>query len=222
MTSISKVNKPTRSVQLVVWTGLSFVLLAIIGSFVLARLRTGGTLSARSLPVLGTVEAFTLTNQFGHRVSREDLLGQVWVADIIFTRCAGPCTKMTREMRAVQDSLPPESGVRFVSLTADPGFDTPAVLKQYAQKHGADPARWSFLTGAQHDLHRLATRGLLLAVEEISPEARQTDADLFIHSTRFAVVDREGRVRAALDGADPQSRPQLLATIRALLQENRP
>lgn len=214
-------NKPTRSIELVVWSGLCCVLLAIVGSFLVAKLRTRGTITARSLPVMGAVEAFTLTNQLGQAVSLEDLRGHVWVADIIFTRCPGPCAKMTREMRSLQDAVSAKTGVRFISLTADPGNDTPAVLKQYGEKHGAYPDRWSFLTGNQTDLYRVATRGLLLAVEEIKPEARQSEVDMFIHSTRFAIVDRNGRVRAALDGADPESRPKILATIEALLKERR-
>ncbi len=212
-------NKPTRSVELVVWAGLSCVLVAIVGSFLVARIRTRGTVSAQSLPVLGTVEAFAFTNQLGQWMTSEDLRGHVWVADIIFTRCPGPCTKMTRQMRALQDALPPDTGVRFVSLTADPGYDTATILKQYAEKHGAAPGRWSLLTGNQSELYRLATRGLYLAGEEIAPEARQSEADMFIHSTRFAIVDRQGRVRGFFDGADQESVPKILAALRALLTE---
>ncbi len=214
-------NKPTRSIELVVWGGLVCVLVAVVGSFLLSMLKRGLSVQWQSLPVLSTVAAFALTNEQGRIVSLEDLRGHVWVADLIFTRCPGPCTKMTREMGALHDALPAAADVKFISLTADPGFDTTAVLKQYGEKNGASPARWSFLTGNKADIYRLATRGLLLAVEEIKPEARESDADLFVHSTRFAVVDRQGRVRGSFDGVEPESRPKVLDAVKALLKERR-
>lgn len=212
-------KEPTRSIEWVTWSGLICVLLAIPILFLLARFQKGGSRDSGALPVLGAVAPFALTNQQGSIVSLDTLRGRVWIADIIFTRCPGPCTRMTQSMRAIQDALPADGSVRFVSLTADPEFDTPAVLDQYSHKHSASPTFWSFLTGNKRDVYRLATGGLLLAVQETEPAARESDADLFIHSTRFSVVDRQGRIRGSFDGADPESRPQILAAVRALLNE---
>src|SRR3954470_8908238 len=58
------------------------------------------------LPVFRPVAGFTLTNQNGRAVSPADLRGKVWLADVIFTTCPGPCRQMTREMKDLQDALP--------------------------------------------------------------------------------------------------------------------
>ena len=193
-------------------------MIGIIGPFAVSKLRRPRT----PLPVYGTVPAFALTNQFGQLISSRELLGNVWVADIIFTRCPGPCIKMTGQMRDLQASLPAEEPVRLVSLTADPVFDTPQVLKRYGERFGAVGGRWHFLTGNKPDLYRLATRGLLLALEELQPEKRESENDLFVHSTLFVVVDKQGRIRATRDGAEPSSLPKILEAVRVLLEEKQP
>jgi len=212
-------NKPTRSIEWIVWGGLTLVILTILGAYVASSL---GTLHRPALPVLGRVSDFALTNQFGRAVALADLRGQIWVADIIFTRCPGPCTTMSRSMRELQSALPPTQPVQLISLTADSEFDTPEVLKIYGEKFGAAPGRWQFLTGKKLDLYRLATKGLLLAVDEIKADERTSPDDLFVHSTRFVVVDKHSRVRGSFDGTEPASRQKIVETVQTLLREDAP
>src|SRR5690606_11415918 len=117
-----------------------------IGVVLLIGILALGYLTSRSrpapLPMLGQVENFTLTNQLGQKVTLENLRGQVWLADIIFTRCPGPCARMTRQMAEVQKALPARSRAKLVSLTTDPDFDTPEVLTKYAARFEADTNRW--------------------------------------------------------------------------------
>jgi protein SCO1/2 len=208
-------EKPTRSIRWLLWSGLALVILTILVRFLENRLRDGS--GSEGLPTIGTVPDFSLTNQFGRRVTLEDLRGHVWVADIIFTRCPGPCEKMTREMSRLQSALPEGDSVKLVSLTADPEFDTPEVLKEYGEKFGARPDRWHFLTGGKTDIYGLATRGLLLAVDETKPDLRESDNDLFVHSTKFILVGRHGRIRGVYEGTEAESRPRILEAIRTLL-----
>jgi len=212
-------NKPTRSIEWIVWGGLALVMATIFGAYVASRL-----VGKRQppLPVLGSVADFALTNQLGRVVTLSDLRGQVWLADIIFTRCPGTCAKMTREMSQLQSTLAPNDSVKFLSLTADPEHDTPEVLSEYAKKFGAAPERWLFLTGKKLDLYRLATKGLLLAVDEVKADERTSPNDLFLHSTQFVVVDKQGRVRAGFDGTEPASRQKIVEAIQTLLREDPP
>jgi protein SCO1 len=127
-----------------------------------------------------------------------------WLADIIFTRCPGPCARMTQRLRDLQAALPADPRVKLVSLTTDPAFDTPEVLAKYGQRFGADPARWWFLTGDKREIVKLAVEGLKLTTLDKEEAKRESPNDLFIHSTNLILVDQQGRLRASflLTGLD--------------------
>src|SRR5712691_5934401 len=111
-------------------------------------------------PRLGTLPTFHLVERSGRAVGLVDLRGQPWVADFIFTQCAGVCPAMTARMARLRRELP--AGVRSVSITVDPAHDTAPVLARYAAAFGADEG-WLFLTGPQADLYLLSTGGFKLA-----------------------------------------------------------
>jgi len=205
------------------WLGLGLTAALVACAFLLAHLRLRSALG-KPLPVYGQVADFTLTNQNGQAVSLTDLRGHPWIADIIFTRCAGPCPRMTRQMKELQDGLPADGQARLVTLTTDPGFDTPPVLKAYAQRFGADPNRWSFLTGAPKQIADLAIGSLKLTALEKKPEERVSAADLFIHSTIFVIVDKQARLRGVFEttgeGIEPgEVKARILAAVRRLEHE---
>lgn len=213
-------DRPER-LSRTIWVGVGLLIVILCVSYVLSRIeprRPGGA------TVLGRVADFVLTNQFGARVSLADLRGQVWVADIIFTRCAGPCPRMTQLMKTLQDALPPQSRAKLVTLTTDPDHDTPEVLRAYAERFGADPRRWLFLTGSKPQIAALAVESLKLTAMEKPAQERESPADLFIHSTLFVVVDKHGRLRDVFettgDGVDPAVvRGQILTAIQRLERE---
>lgn len=187
------------------------VWLVVLICFPPHRERGGG-----ELPVLGTVSGFVLTNQFGELFRSESLAGAVWVGDIFFSRCPGPCVRMAENLRRLQDGLPAASTARIVSLTADAAFDQPEVLKRYSERFGADSNRWSFLTGPQSTIYRAATEQLLLAVAENPDPESAAPSDLFLHSTRLVLVDQAGRIRGFFDGEARADVDRLLEAIRML------
>lgn len=206
-----------------VWVGIALLIVILCVSYVLSRLepRRAPVASPR---VLGQVADFTLTNQAGAAVTLAALRGHVWVADIIFTRCAGPCPRMTQQMKSLQDALSPTNQARLVTLTTDPDFDTPPVLKAYSERFGANPERWTFLTGAKKEIAALAIDSLKLTAVEKKPEERENPEDLFIHSTIFVVVDKQARLRGVFEttgeGVDPALvRSEILATVQQLERE---
>jgi len=188
----------------------------VLASYGWVRFRAG---QSPALPVIGRVTGFTLTNQLGQTIDAASLKGRIWVADLIFTRCPGPCLKLTRNLVSLQNQFTPEQLVQFVSLTADPEFDTPDVLNTYAQRFGADGRRWHFLTGPRTDINRAATQQLLLAVQEKAPAERETNDDLYLHSTKWVLIDATGRLRAVYEGTDPHSVRAAARDIRRLLRE---
>lgn len=212
-----------RRMQWPILIGLALAGLTLLMAFLLAGLKSQRAVGA-SLPVIGPIANFALTNQNGRVVTLADLRGRVWVADIIFTRCPGPCLKMTKQMKALQDALPPGSQAKLVTLTTDADFDTPPVLKAYAEKVGADPQRWMFLTGTKKDIAKLAIDSLKLTAIEKKPEERESPQDLFVHSTIFVIADKQGQLRGVFEttgeGIDPQNvKEQLLAAAKRLERE---
>jgi len=207
----------------IVGAGLVLVVLILLLGVVIEHLQSPGA-RGKPLSVIGPIGDFALTNQNGRAISLGDLRGKVWVADIIFTRCAGPCPRMTRQMRELQDALPPASQAKLVTLTTDADFDTPPVLKVYAERFGADTNRWMFLTGAKQEIAKLAIDSLKLTAIAKPPEERQSPADLFVHSTIFVVADKQARLRGVFEttgeGIDPRAvQTQILTAVSQLERE---
>jgi protein SCO1/2 len=191
----------------------------ILGGAVLAC-GTAGDGAGGSLPDFGAVPAFTLLERGGGTVTRDDLVGRVWVADFIFTRCAGVCIRMTSRMAGLQETLGGTEGLVLVSITVDPEYDRPDVLARYAAEHGASEERWLFLTGDLEAIRSLAEEGFHLSAGggpvESSGAGSSTGVLEISHSQRFALVDARGRIRGYYDGTDEDAVRRLARDARAL------
>ena len=163
-------------------------------------------------PVLGEVPDFALINRDGQPVRRADLAGAPWVADFIFTRCGAACPMMSLRMARLERELPADLGVRFVSFSVDPEYDTPQVLQEYAESFGA-PGRWLFLTGDKREIYRLSKEGFKLAVDDTTPV---NEDEPILHSTRFVLVDGEGRIRGYYEAFDEEAVKKLTADVAVL------
>jgi cytochrome oxidase Cu insertion factor (SCO1/SenC/PrrC family) len=216
-------NPAVRRFPWTVGIGLLLLILALSLAFLLAKARSS-TEHREPLPVYGPVADFSLTNQNGAAVSLADLRGRVWIADIIFTHCAGPCPRMTRQMKELQEELSKDNQAKLLTLTTDPDNDTPAVLKTYALRNGADTNRWMFLTGTKKQIGNLAVESLKLSAVEKKPEERASPDDLWVHSTIFVLVDKQAQLRGIYQtgGEDvswPAEKAKLLAAVKQLEQE---
>ena len=136
-------------------------------------------------PDYGTVPSFELFDQLGNTFTKDELLGDVWVVDFVFTTCAGPCPIMTAQFSELQDRFLDQEDFRLLSISVNPEYDTPEVLKRYGDDYGADHSRWTFLTGDREKIRSLAWEGFHVGKEE----------DPIFHSTYFILVDKEGKIR---------------------------
>jgi len=160
------------------------------------------------LAVYGRAPEFDLTERGGQIFSEKNLLGKPWVADFIFTSCAGQCPLMSLEMRKLQKTFPEVTGLQFVSFTVDPERDTPEVLSQYADRYGAEKDRWFFLTGTRGELDRIQKEFYLTPAEQP-----------MMHSVRFILVDGEGETRGYYDSSDEASMKQLIHDAGVLVNQ---
>jgi protein SCO1/2 len=186
------------------------VLLIVIGGLVLTNSMRHETNIAIAVDY-GRVPEFSLTERTGRTVTLQDLRGKVWIADFIFTSCAGTCPAMTAQMQKLQESLPRD--IEFVSFSVDPRRDTPDVLARYAKQFNADPVRWMFLTGERQKLYDLSIKGFKLALDD----SQGTETEPITHSSRFVLIDREGRILGYYSGTDPDDLKRLSEDSKKLL-----
>lgn len=216
-------NQTVRRLPWTAGVGVLLLILALSLAFVIARAKSRIE-EREALPVLAQVADFSLTNQDGAAVSLANLRGYVWVADIIFTRCAGPCPRMTEQMRELQEALPKDSQTELVTLTTDPTYDTPAILKRYGERFGAESGNWMFLTGSKEQVAGLAVGSLKLSAVPVNAGDRTYADDFWVHSTIFVVVDKHAQLRGVFEtggeGTDwPSQKQQLLAAAKELERE---
>jgi protein SCO1/2/putative membrane protein len=166
--------------------------------------------------VVGEIGDFSLVNQEGQTITRSDLLGKVWVASFIFTRCSTGCPQVISEsLTKLQKATADKPDVVLVSFTVDPNHDGPEVLREFAHAHGADPQRWWLLTGDRDRRYQLIQNDFLLAVSENEGPAR-TPGNEVLHSTRLVLVDRQARVRGYFEGRQVNERGEAIHELPKL------
>jgi len=138
------------------------------------------------------IDDFVFTERSGRKVTKADLLGHPWLVSFIFTRCAGPCPRVSTQMSALQRLLK-GSDVRLVTLTVDPDFDTADVLNRYADAYRADPKRWLYLTGDKRKTYELINKSFLMPVKEMTGKDREPGYEV-LHSTNILLVNEKGVV----------------------------
>lgn len=171
-----------------------------------------------SPPVLLAAPEFELIDQSAESFGTRQLKGKVWIANFVFTRCAGPCPVMTSHMAALQFELaghPQWNDIRLLSISVDPDYDTPAVLAERARIALADPEHWRWLTGARQQVWTLISEGFKLPVGE---DAANPDMPI-LHSQKFVLVDRRGNIRGYYDALTEYGREDLTRHLQQVLDE---
>ncbi|MEM7185741.1 MAG: SCO family protein [Bacteroidota bacterium] len=140
------------------------------------------------------VPSFSFTNQHGQIVTNEDYKGKVYVAEFFFTTCPSICPIMNRNMVKIQNEFFGNPNFGIASYTINPEYDTPKILREYAESYKITHPNWHLLTGEKKDIYQLANVGFNLYVGE----APEVDGG-FEHSGFFALIDKEGRIRSRYD-----------------------
>ena len=164
--------------------------------------------------VFAAIPEFSHTDQRGEPITREDLLGTVWIADFIFTRCPNICPMLSARMKELQPKVAEVEGMGLLSISVDPEYDTPAVLTEYAEKLGADPALWRWVTGETAAINA-TVEGFQQALDvRKTPDNPVPD---ITHSTRLILLDGRGVLRGFYE-TDPDSLAQLWEDARWLAE----
>lgn len=201
--------------RILLWGLLLLVLMVVTGVALVDRwaMPENRTPAAEPLPDFGELPSFSLTATDGRTVTKDDLSGDPWIADFVFTRCQGTCPVMSLKMGKLDRELPPE--LDLVSITVDPEHDTPAVLAEYAKTFEASE-RWHFLTGSPDEILALSQEGFRLGLDLSPPEEQATPEEPILHSTRFVLVDARGHIRGYYNMMLSGEMERLLGDLAAL------
>jgi protein SCO1/2 len=171
------------------------------------------------LPVLGAVPAFHLVDQHGAPYGNGAMAGHVSVVDFVFTRCPSSCPRLTARMGELQARLKRDgSDARLVSFSVDPENDTPPVLAAYAAKAGADPARWTFVTGPVDDVSRAVVLGFKMSAAKVYTGANDYDVT---HGDWFVLTDRAGAIRGYYPTEEAADFERMVGDTERLEKEKR-
>lgn len=134
---------------------------------------------------------FSLTNQTGEPITRDTFRGHPFVLTFIFTRCPIPnfCPRMSNNFAELQNAIKTGQGAlaqtRLFSITLDPQFDTPQILKEYGAHLQVDPNVWTLATGDPKEI---------VALTQAFSVYRQTEGGTISHGLATALVDAQGKI----------------------------
>ena len=202
------------------YIGISFVIL-IFGIWAVPKIVA--KFQKSDLEDIGPVPAFKLTDQNEKTITEKNYLGKVYVVEFFFSTCPTICPVMNQNMLLLQQEFYGNPGFGIASITINPEYDTPKVLKAHADQLGVKHYNWHFLTGQKDYIFDLAKSFKLYA--GVNPKA----AGGFEHSGMFALVDKEGRIRCRkdqygnpilyYDGLEDSGVKALKEDIKKLLEE---
>lgn len=161
-----------------------------------------------------TVSDFEFINQDEETVSLDDLSGEYWIADLVFTNCTTVCIPMTGNMKRLQDEMIEEdlTNIELISFTVDPEYDTPEVLSNYANEYGVNFDNWSFLTGYEFDdIKELSIKTFRSMLQEAPP-----GEDQITHGTRFFLVNPKGDLIKSYDGINRRVVEEIIGDLKKL------
>jgi len=160
-------------------------------------LEAGDILAKRLFKIGDNLPNITLVNQEGKNISISQYRGKMLAISFIFTRCPLPdfCIRMSDNFSRLERELKKQTSFagqwHLLTVSFDPKFDTPKVLKQYGENYGADFATWDFATAPVETLRQI-TDGLDLMFTE--------EDGLITHNLRTVLIDQKGRIVQVIKG----------------------
>lgn len=140
------------------------------------------------------VPSFEFTNQDSLLITDKDYEGKVFVVEFFFTSCPSICPLMTENLIALQNEFEGLDDFGIASFSITPEYDTPSVLKAYAEEKGISDLDWHLMTGDKDKIYELANIGFNIFAAEM-PDAPGG----FEHSGLFALIDKNGFIRSRVD-----------------------
>ena len=141
------------------------------------------------------VPNFSFKNQDGKTITNKDYEGKVYVIEFFFTTCPTICPRMNANLIQIQNTFKGFENFGVASFTINPDYDTPEILKAYADQYGVTNPNWYLMTGDKEAIYKLANEGFNLYTAQEEEDA----VGGFEHSGNFALIDKNGFIRSRKD-----------------------
>ena len=165
------------------------------------------------------VDSFEFTDQNNKTVSDEDLEGDVWLAQFVFTNCTTVCPPMMMNMVTLQEKLIENEieDYEIVSFSVDPDVDTPEKMGEYLEMFGApDESKWHMLTGYDmKTIEKFAASSFKQLVKQIPND------DQVIHGVSFGLVNQKNEVVKLYGGNEDVKYDIIVKDIKALIKDGK-
>jgi protein SCO1 len=215
--AVDKAAQPIPGRRLLVGMVIVF-LVAVVPSIVVPTLMCRP--EHKPLPDLGSVPAFELVDQTGQAFTDAALRGKVTIVSFVFTRCDTICPVISMKMARIQEkTFDLGRDIKLASFSVDPEYDTPARLADYANKYGADPERWRFVTGPYKDVYSLIEGPFMTSMMRLGD--RPTGAPDIKHGGYFMLLDPALHIRGIYDSDLVNQLDALMRDARYLVRTSR-
>jgi protein SCO1 len=163
---------------------------------------------------LHKIDFFLAKDQNGVEYNSDSIYGKIYVVDYFFVTCPGICKQMGVQMKRLYSKYLNDNDVTLISFTSKPEEDSIPVLKEYALRMGVqNNAKWKLLHANRTLLHNLAKKEFGILNED-------DDENEFVHTERFALIDKKGYIRGYYDGTSAQEVDKLMQDITWLKEED--
>lgn len=143
------------------------------------------------LYLVGEAPDFKLTNHEGATVTQDFYKGKVYVVEFFFTTCPSICPIMNRNLQEVDEEFAGNKSFGIASISINPEYDTPEVLKEHRKLLDITSPNWNFLTGDKDYILSLANDKFKIFASD--------KKNNFEHQGWFALIDKKGNIRCRLN-----------------------
>lgn len=160
-----------------------------------------------------SIPDFEFLNQDSLPITGKTFENSIYVADFFFTSCPSICPIMHRNLLEVYRKYKDNPEVMLLSHSIDTKYDTPSVLKSYAEKLGVSGNQWQFASGTRETIYGISPEYMVFT------EENDQVAGGFEHQGWFILVDKDKHIRGAYNGTDEKEVAKLMKDMDILLRE---
>ena len=156
------------------------------------------------------VPKFNLINSVSDSINDNRFEGKILICNFFFTRCPGICPRIMANLTRAQEAFIDSKDVNMVSISVDPDYDRPEILKGYEKKFNTKHQKWVLSTGTEDEVYKLGFYGFKLPADTI---------DHTLHSEKVVLLDKDRHIRGYYTGTDSEEINRLILETKILQYE---